>query len=73
MANTLGNSKGFGLKTGPKMGLFGASWRALLRALLSPYIGKYTLSYVQMAQGLAGRGLKIGLWEAYLGPYLGLF
>ena len=55
------------------MGLLEASWEAILRALLSPYIGKYTLSYVQMAQGLAGRGLKIGLWEAYLGPIWGPF
>ena len=40
------------------MGLLEASWEAILRALLSPYIGKYTLSYVQMAQGPPGRGLK---------------
>ena len=45
----------------------------ILEALLDGYLTEYTLSYVQMAQGLAGRGLKIGLWEAYLGPIWGLF
>jgi len=68
MANTWGHSKGFGLKIGPKMGLFralpGPSWEALLEGLFGDSPCQAPLKPSEPAPGGAQKG---PIW-ALLGP-----